>query len=286
MYRKILHLYIVMCCLAFAGSEQYTHNTTEQEELLAYAVSDTKPIAPDNITVKMAPQDTVQPKRESAADLVALGAILCSDGDTAFGITLINEGIALQEKTDFYLLRAEIHRDLKRYHEALDDCDKAISLDQTSEKSMLLKGELLQLLTQPEEAIEAYNLLLSLKPMHPQAMFQRAKLHEQMGNNEQAIEDISTLIAENPHQVDGYFFRAKLLRKLQQFEYAISDYRSIYKIDSSYFDVTYEIAMTFGENHQLDSMRYYMNIFIEKSLGSEAFNMIMHKQDETAFMLK
>lgn len=289
MYRKILYLYIVVCCLAFAGSEQYPKEIQNSSNLIAYTSSeptdyDLRYLQENSSTSGVHKNQEQQPVNRSftidsssAEDLVTIGAILCDAGRQELGVSLINEGVTIDAKAALFFKSAEIYKELKQFDKAIEDCDKAFTLDFTNVGILLLKAELLQLLHKYDEAIALYDTILMIWPNQIQTRFERARLHAMMKNDSQAMEDISAFLDEEPTNTEAYFIRAEILRRVHQFEYAITDYKTIYSIDSSHFNVTYEMALTYAELHQPDSVKHYMDLFIEKSLGREAFNSIMQK---------
>lgn len=260
--------------------EAPTRNGSNAEAAINESLSE------ETLKMKSIPPAESVKDTETASNMAAIGAILCDDGEVDLGLSLIHDAISSSEDVKYYLQRAEILLDLKRTDEALADCIKAVTLDSTKLETLLLQATILQKLKRADAAIEIYGKILSHYHNEPQALYNRAQLFTEKDSYEEAIEDISTLLSDKPELISAYFLRAGILREVKQFEYAIEDYRKIYALDSTHFAATYEMAMTFGESHQLDSMKWYMDIFIEKSLGEDAFNTIMHNKEKTALQLK
>lgn len=103
-----------------------------------------------------------------------------------------------------YTLRGNIHIDLEKYNEAIDDFTTAIKLDDKCAEAYCNRGKCNS--DHPDEAIADFTRAIELAPEHAELYRNRGIDHYKLGNMRKALEDFETALTVllNRHNKDAY----------------------------------------------------------------------------------
>lgn len=134
---------------------------------------------------------------------------------------------------DFYLLDAQIHRDLKEFDKAIEQLDKAIQFDNKDIKIYFLKAGILTKLKDFKGAIDLYDKILEINSKDHHAHFYKGQLYLKMTDYEEALKEIDNAIFFNP---ENYFYygtkSAILCDNLNRLEEALDTVNEGLKIEA------------------------------------------------------
>jgi Flp pilus assembly protein TadD len=121
---------------------------------------------------------------------------------------------------------------MDRPDKAIEDYDKAISLDPDFHDAYMNRGAMYAVMGRFDKAIEDYNQVIALNSSNYEAYSARGAAFEQIDQVERAIKDYSQAIALNPTYYEAYIKRGILLGKTGLFDLAIDDFNHSIQIKS------------------------------------------------------
>jgi tetratricopeptide (TPR) repeat protein len=159
---------------------------------------------------------------------------------------------ALKIKNDWVIWsnRASSLYNLKRFEEALEACDKALTLETKEASIWGNRGNALYELSNYEEAIACYDEALQLKPDDGSVWRSRGKVLLDQGQYQEAVENFDKALKYQPKRACIWLERAVALDKLGRFEEAISDCDMSLRLEPSYL-------AWFNRGTSLNSMKRY-----------------------------
>ena len=86
-------------------------------------------------------------------------------------------------------------------------------------------------LNQPEKALEDFNRAISIDPTHPDGYLGRANTLNTLGRYEESLRDYERVIEINPEIANTYVNRAIAYSHLKEYEKAIADYEKAFELD-------------------------------------------------------
>ena len=161
------------------------------------------------------------------------------------------------------LNRSKIRREGGDHRGALDDCNKAISLNSRNPGAYCNRGVIFEKMEMVSEAIKNYNQAISLNHKYASAYYNRGSIFGVKGEYGKAIEDFSEAILINPVFTLSYFNRAIALKKVGEIEKAIQDYNKVIDIDPDYAQAYCNRGVAFAETGGLDDAINDFNKAIE-----------------------
>ncbi len=149
----------------------------------------------------------------------------------------LNESIKLNPTPNAYHLRAIIYKGQDLYNEALEDYEKAITLNSEDALIFYNRGVLYNSDSKHEEALQDYNKAIELNPKFSFAYINRGILYSKLGGkNEEALQDFNKAIEIDSLSDKAYFNRGVLYSNLGKNEEALQDFNKAIEIDSEYAD--------------------------------------------------
>ena len=113
---------------------------------------------------------------------------------------------------------------LRRYDEAIEFYDKAISIKPDYVKAIFNKAVALQMLNRLEEAVQAYEQALAINPNDPEAWSNKGIALRSLGRTQEAVECYDQALAINPNDAGLWSNRGIALRSMGRVEEAIESY--------------------------------------------------------------
>lgn len=120
---------------------------------------------------------------------------------------------------NLYTLRGNIHIDLEKYNEAVDDFTMAIKLDDKCAEAYCNRGHCNN--DNPNEAIADFTRAIELAPEHAELYRNRAIEYYKYGNLERAIEDFerALIVLQKYHDKDEYVSKLRIICGQDKNEY-------------------------------------------------------------------
>lgn len=110
-------------------------------------------------------------------------------GEYDIALEVANQAIQDRSDANLYNARAYILNKKEKYDDALEDCNKAISLDNKRPNFYKNKGVAYFGKGQHDKAMEQFNKAISINPEYSYAYSERGKLFAKLNKNENAIND-------------------------------------------------------------------------------------------------
>ena len=110
-----------------------------------------------------------------------------------------------------------------RYERALQDFDKAISLEPDFEQAFRSKGDVYRRKGMIKRAIAEFDRAIAIKPDYATAFADRALAYQALGMVEKALEDFDKTIALLPDVGQHYFSRAQAFERKGMLDAAVTD---------------------------------------------------------------
>lgn len=149
-------------------------------------------------------------------------------------IELLSQAILQNPKLiEGYVQRGIAQMYCRDYQSAINDFDKALSIDAVHQTAMFHRCTALQKNGDHTTAIEGYSRLLEIKPKHAEALFGRGIAWCKLGSTSQAISDFTDAIAIQQDFPDAFEERGHAFVDSQQFAQAINDYSQAMKLDQT-----------------------------------------------------
>jgi len=131
-------------------------------------------------------------------------------GRTEEALADYNSAIALKPDGALYNSRAKLYFNLKKFPEAMDDYNKAISMDSTEGEYYINRGAVWALTNQLDKALADFNSGLRLDPKHANGYKNRSLIYQTTGQWNLAIADIDTYLVMHPEDADLWYERGRL----------------------------------------------------------------------------
>ena len=152
---------------------------------------------------------------------------------------------------------------------ALDDLDKALSLNSESAGAYSLRCSLRSLRKEFELALKDCNRAIVLEPNEANFYSSRARLHDNAGNRQSAVADMETavnLTRDDPDSISALNDRAQLARLKGDLDGAISGYTKLLEVDLPaflHYFVLLGRAAAYHEKGQMDLARQDLKQSVE-----------------------
>jgi len=187
-----------------------------------------------------------------------LGVIALQTGDTATGVRLIGEAIAINPKAaaahfnlgnalralgrpdeavasydralalrpdaETHFNRANALKELRRLDEALAGYDRALALDPDGAAAWYNRGNALKELGRPEEALVSYDRALFLRADYPDAHNNRGNALRDLKRMEEALASYDRALSLRPDDAETHNNRGNALKELRRLDEAIASY--------------------------------------------------------------
>ena len=142
-----------------------------------------------------------------------------------------NRAVSLKPSALAYYQRANLWFEMKKYAEAMEDVNRALSLDAAYDLAYGLRARLYVEKKQIRPAIEDLDRSLQANPEYIDGYLNRSLLHQKLGDLEGAIEDLTKVIALNPNAPGSYIRRGRIYATLKKFDLALQDLSAAIAID-------------------------------------------------------
>ncbi|MCX7592155.1 MAG: tetratricopeptide repeat protein [Fischerella sp.] len=148
--------------------------------------------------------------------------------------TLIEQGrMARKWRALAINFRSMIYYISKRYDEALNNLNQAITLDPTLNSALELQGYIYTNKECYAKAIKSFDRLIQLDPNHPRAIVQRGYIYQLMERYDQALIDFNHVLELNPNNDRIFSSRGYTYLMLKQYDQAFADINRAVELNSN-----------------------------------------------------
>jgi tetratricopeptide (TPR) repeat protein len=130
--------------------------------------------------------------------------------------------------------RGAAHAELKRYHAAVRDLSRAISLNSKYTAAYRHRADAYLALGMYRDAVADATQVITLEPdvPHPNMLLLRARAYAGDKKLNPALDDLNKLIEEKPELVDAYIERGLVFVQARRFDDAIGDFNRAIELDA------------------------------------------------------
>ena len=174
-----------------------------------------------------------QPKHFDALHLLGLIALQTNDPKRA--VDLIGQALEIDPNVSAaYCNHGNALQELKQYHAALRNYDKAIALNPNYADAYNNRGNALSNLKQYASALQSYDRAIALKPDHPDFHYHRGIALRELKQYVAALQSYERAIALNPKFAEAYNHRGIVLRMLNRHDAALLSYDKAIGLNPDY----------------------------------------------------
>lgn len=169
------------------------------------------------------------------------------------------QAIALTpDDASIYFKRSIALSNINQDELALQDLDKAISLDPQNDTYHIGKGELLFVLERYNESVLAYKKAFEINPQKIQIQLAIAKSLLMDKKLEQAQQIVDKTLKENPKYPDALFIQAQLLAARKDTTAAILELDRALRLDPYYYEASLMMAEYLAEIKNNNAIKQYL----------------------------
>ena len=146
-------------------------------------------------------------------------------------LNLINLAINTKSSNpDFYIQRASLLIDLKKYKQAQFDIDKLMRIKPAGLENYILKSKLLLANREYEEAVKLTEQLFEIGSKNTDLLYVNSKANYMLGNNMQALKSVNELMTTQVSK-EAFELRGDIYMNTKTYEFAIQDYSMFLDIE-------------------------------------------------------
>lgn len=164
------------------------------------------------------------------------------------------------DKPEFLTFRAELFHSLNRHQEALDDLDRAISLEPERADVHMYnnRGIVLRLLGRNEESLVSHHQAITLDPTFAQAHLNCGVVLKDLGRDHEAMAYFNRAIAMKPDYSDAYVYRGNMQSELGLYQDSLESQRQALALEPTFPEAAFNcslLLLILGE--YIDGWRLY-----------------------------
>ncbi len=173
-----------------------------------------------------------------------------------------------------YTNRANHYRDIGKKDLAMQDYNKAISLDPKQSSIYNSRAKLLFANQAYLESIQDYTKGLSIDPDNVEMLVNRGAAYAATGQYEIALRDIDKAVKIDPKQKNAYLNRSLIYQRLEMFDQAIEDIDRYLGLDPNHANLWYEKArLLYFKNRQPEALAA-----IDQAIKLKSIEALFHYQ--------
>jgi tetratricopeptide (TPR) repeat protein len=149
-------------------------------------------------------------------------------------------------------IRGYVYNVLGRYNEALQDFDNALLLRSDAPNTWDRRGDALMYLGEPARALESYENALKLSPTHFHALSSRGDALQHLSRYEEAVASYDSAIAVRPASGATWARRGQALFSLKRFSEAAASFERARSLDPRDYEAYVQQAFSLAQANELD----------------------------------
>ncbi len=163
----------------------------------------------------------------------------------------LNKAITLDNtKPDYYRILANSYLDYYKSKEGLEVLERAAEKFPTDVGILLKLSEFQMLVKRHGESIQTANSILEISPMNPEAFFMIGTNYKLLEDTAKAIGSFQTAVEQDPDLIDGFYELGLLYQKQGKADLAMTYFENALKVDSINVDVLYAKGMLLMEQRK------------------------------------
>jgi tetratricopeptide (TPR) repeat protein/uncharacterized membrane protein (DUF441 family) len=151
-----------------------------------------------------------------------------------------------------YNNRGLIYLEQGRYHEALLDCNTALSINQGFAPFYFVRAEVYNRLGEYENTVKDLSTALTLSPDYILGYVYRSMMYNWLGEHDKALADLTTAVTIKPDYVLGYYHRGNTNLSLKRYDSAIVDFDKALDLDPKNSSVYVNRGTTYYRMNKFD----------------------------------
>jgi tetratricopeptide (TPR) repeat protein len=192
--------------------------------------------------------------------------------------------IANPNNPDNYFQRAYAHFYLAMVPEALDDIQKALSIDDSNAEYYFARGMFFHSTLKLEEAKTAFEQALERNPKHPQANLYLAKIFLALYRYEEVYVHVNEALKINPNLAEAYFIKGVAYEENKDTSNAVSSYLTATEQDANYYEAYIRLGVIYARRKDPLAEQFYKNALNVRPTSTEAlYNLGMFYQNTAKY---
>lgn len=160
-----------------------------------------------------------------------------------------------------YFQRGNMLHHMQQDSLALNDYEKAASLDSTKAQYFSAVGNLLFDHKDVTGSVQWLKKAIALNPEDPTAHLKIAKLFVIIQDYPSAFSEINTVLRQDVYNPEAYFLKGFIYRDLKDTAKAISSFQTAIDADPKYRDAMLELGQLYSAKKNPIALKYYDNAF-------------------------
>jgi tetratricopeptide (TPR) repeat protein len=175
-------------------------------------------------------------------------------------------GITMQIKqqpanADLYFKRGLMLDDLQEDSLAVQDFNKAISLDSSKAEYYSAVGDVLFEHKDLDGSVKWLEKALKLNPNDPAAHLKMAKMFVYTKEYTSAFSEINTVLRQDVYNPEGYFLKGMIYKDLKDTSKAISSFQTAESVDPRFIDAMLQLGLLYSAKHDPLALKYFDKAF-------------------------
>lgn len=185
---------------------------------------------------------------------------------------------------ELYYNRAIKYFQKQENHLALEDLNKAISIDSSNFQFLKLRSKIHFKQQNFPLAIIDLNKCYHQQPEDTSINIHLAKLQMYVGEYEQAFKHLNSIIKVNVHHAESYFLKAYCYKELKDTTKAISNFQTATEQDPDYYQAYLQLALLTSKQEKAIAIDYFKNALRIFPESKEAlYGLGVHHQQQSNF---
>jgi tetratricopeptide (TPR) repeat protein len=135
-------------------------------------------------------------------------------GDARQALAYVDEAIRIQDRSEYFIFRALLHKEAQNVRAAIRDCNEAIKRESGNARAFALRGDVHLSQRNYDRALADYRKAILLEPTFHAVYIVRGKIYMVLGRYEEARASFTRAIELKPEDPTVYERRAEALLKL------------------------------------------------------------------------
>ena len=171
---------------------------------------------------------------------------------------------------DAYYQRAQAYSSLKKFRLALNDINKAVSLDSTKSDYYLVQADALFANLLIPQAKQAFEKCLSLDPKNIDAWLKMAELHLYIKKYKDCLQYTNEALKIDKHKSKAYFIKGFVYKETGDTVKAISSFQTCVEQEPENYDAYMQLGILYGTRLNKLAPQYFSSALRLNSKSVEA----------------
>lgn len=165
------------------------------------------------------------------------------------------------DDASLYYKRGKALHGMQQDSLALNDFNKAISLDSSKAEYFSAIGDLLFEHKDIDASLHWITKAIKLNPKDPAAHLKMAKLFIYTKDYTSAFSEINTVLRQDVYNPEGYFLKGVIYKELKDTTRAISSFHTAVQVQPSYRDAIIQLGLMYSMKKDVSALQYFENAY-------------------------